>query len=425
MFIDRTKIYVKAGNGGNGAVSFRREKYVAAGGPDGGDGGSGGNIVFKADKGMTSLVSFKYKHKFVAENGMSGAGRKFHGKNGEDLIISVPLGTVIKDAESGNILADISNDEPVVICKGGAGGFGNKHFATPTRQTPRFAKAGIEGAERELILELKVIADVGLVGMPSVGKSSILARISAATPEIASYHFTTKSPVLGIVTTADEKSFVCADIPGLIEGASEGAGLGHEFLRHVDRCRMLIHVVDAASTELRDPVEDIKIINKELYKYSSALAKRPQIIAANKCDAISDEALYEKLESYCRDNGIDMYPISAVTGDGIKELLRAVASKLETLEPIKIYEPEEDPNAPKIAENEDHGFTVSRQNRDFFVEAQWLKKVVASINYNDYESFNYFQKVLRNAGIFDALCEKGIEDGDTVHVYEMEFEYVK
>ncbi len=424
MFIDRTEIYVKAGNGGNGAVSFRREKYVAAGGPDGGDGGCGGDIVFVADRGMTSLVSFKYKRKFVAENGGNGAGRKFHGKNGENLIVRVPLGTVIRDKESGNILADISDDEPVVICKGGKGGFGNKHFATPTRQTPRFAKAGIEGRERTLKLELKVIADVGLVGMPSVGKSSLLARISAATPEIASYHFTTKSPILGIVTVNEEKSFVCADIPGLIEGASEGAGLGHEFLRHVDRCRMLIHVVDAASTEGRDPVDDMRIINAELANYSAELASRPQIVAANKCDAVEDKELYEKLLSYCKQNGTAVYPISAVTGEGIKELLFAVSEKLETLEPVKVYEKEEIADAPEELEH-DHGFEVIRENDDFYIEAEWLKKVADSINYNDYESMNYFQKVLRNAGIFAELERRCIKDGDTVHVYGMEFDYVK
>ncbi len=424
MFIDKTKIYVKAGNGGNGAVSFRREKYVAAGGPDGGDGGRGGDIIFVADYGKTSLIDFKYKRKFVAENGGNGAGRKFHGKNGENTVISVPLGTVIKDADSGMILADISSDEPVVICKGGKGGFGNKHFATPTRQTPRFAKAGIEGAERNLLLELKVLADVGLVGMPSVGKSSLISKISAATPEIAGYHFTTKSPVLGIVTTDIEKSFVCADLPGLIEGASEGAGLGHQFLRHVERCRMLIHVVDAASTEGRDPVEDMKIINAELKNYSAELEKRPQIVAANKCDAISDRELYDKLISYCKQQGVEVYPISAATGEGIKELLYAVSARLETLPPVKIYEPEQDPVAEEVKEK-DHSFTIRQQNRDFYVEAEWLKKVVMSINYNDYESLNYFQRVLKNSGIIAALEEKGIEDGETVHVYDMEFDFVK
>lgn len=424
MFIDKTKIYVKAGNGGNGAVSFRREKYVAAGGPDGGDGGCGGDIVFIADYGKTSLIDFKYKRKFVAESGGNGAGRKFHGKNGEDLIISVPLGTVIRDADSGKILADISNKEPVIICKGGKGGFGNKHFATPTRQTPRFAKAGIEGKERNLVLELKVIADVGLVGMPSVGKSSLLSKISAATPEIAGYHFTTKNPILGIVKTDIEKHFVCADLPGLIEGASQGAGLGHQFLRHVERCRMLIHVVDAASTEGRNPVEDMKIINSELENYSSELIKRPQIVAANKCDAIEDTELYDELVNYCKENGIEIYRISAATGEGIKELLRAVALKLETLPPVKIYEAEEIATAEEIKEK-DNSFTIRQENRDFYVEAQWLKKVVMSINYNDYESLNYFQRVLRNNGIIEALENKGIEDGDTVHVYDMEFDFVR
>lgn len=424
MFIDRAEIYVKAGNGGNGAVSFRREKYIAAGGPDGGDGGIGGDIIFVADYGKTSLIDFKYKRKFIAENGGNGAAKKFHGKNGENLTISVPLGTIIKDKESGNILADISSSEPVVIAKGGKGGFGNKHFATPTRQTPRFAKAGIEGKERTLILELKVLADVGLVGMPSAGKSSLLSKISAATPEIASYHFTTKSPVLGIVSTDIDKSFVCADIPGLIEGASEGAGLGHEFLRHVDRCRMLIHVVDAAGTEDRDPVEDVKIINKELENYSEELAKRPQIIAANKCDMPDENGNIEKLEKYCKENGIEMYKISALTGEGVKELLRAVAKRLDKLPPIKVYEVQEEAVKTEVLEK-GHGFEITRENDDFFVEAEWLKKVVASINYNDYESLNYFQRVLRNNGIFAALEEKGIKDGDTVHVYDMEFDYVK
>lgn len=424
MFIDRTKIYVKAGNGGNGAVSFRREKYVAAGGPDGGDGGNGGNIIFKADTGKTSLIDFKYKRKFIAENGGNGAGRKFHGKNGEDLIVTVPLGTIIRDDDTGKILADISDMEPVVICKGGKGGFGNKHFATPTRQTPRFAKAGIEGVERNLRLELKVIADVGLVGMPNAGKSSLLSRISAATPEIAGYQFTTKSPVLGIVSAGEEKSFVCADIPGLIEGASEGAGLGHEFLRHVDRCRMLIHVVDGAGTEGRDPLDDIRVIEAELANYSEELAARPKVFAANKVDAYSETDYFKKLREYAEEKGIKLFVISAVTGEGIKELVRSVASQLETLPPVKVYEKEQDAVAESVEEG-DHSFTVTRQNDHFYVEAEWLKKVVASINYNDYESLNYFQRVLKNSGIFKALEEKGVKDGDTVHVYDMEFDYVK
>ena len=426
MFVDNVKIYIKAGDGGNGAVSFRREKYVAAGGPDGGDGGHGGNVVFRVDEGTNTLLAFRYKHKFVAARGGDGKGGKFHGATADDLVILVPPGTLIRDAESGKIIHDMSEDDGAdfIACRGGRGGWGNRHFATPTRQVPMFAKNGTEGQEREVILELKMIADVGLIGYPSVGKSSILARISAAKPKIADYHFTTLSPNLGVVRTGGESGFVAADIPGLIEGAADGAGLGHAFLRHVDRCRLLLHVVDISCFEGRDPVEDVKQINYELARYSPELAERPQIIVANKCDSLDREIVdVDAFEAFIKENGWELFYISAVTGEGVDALIRRVALRLEELPPIKVYEKEYAPE--DIVVGGERETVIRRENDTFYVEGEWIKNVMGQINFSNYESLNYFQKVLQNGGVFEMLEAKGCRDGHTVSIYDFEFDYVK
>ncbi len=425
MFVDNVKIYIKAGDGGNGAVSFRREKYVSHGGPDGGDGGNGGNIVFRVDEGSNTLLAFKYRHKFIAGNGGNGKGGKFHGATAEDLIISVPKGTLIKDTESGRILHDMTEGDGAdyICCRGGRGGWGNRHFATPTRQVPMFAKNGTKGEEREVTLELKMLADVGLIGYPSVGKSSILARISSAKPKIADYHFTTLSPNLGVVSTGPESGFVAADIPGLIEGAADGAGLGHEFLRHVDRCRLLLHVVDISCFEGRDPVEDIKLINRELERYSPELASRPQIILANKADVLDRDAVdIEAFESFVGENGWELLYVSAATGEGLDEMIKLVAERLEELPPLKIYD------AEVIADEASAGgkeTVIRRFNDTYFVEGDWLYNLMGQINFSDYESLNYFQNVLKKSGVFEALEAKGCRDGDTVSIYDFEFDYVK
>ena len=425
MFVDNVRIYIKAGDGGNGAVSFRREKYVSHGGPDGGDGGNGGNIVFRVDEGSNTLLAFKYRHKFIAGNGGNGKGGKFHGATAEDLIISVPKGTLIKDTESGRILHDMTEGDGAdyICCRGGRGGWGNRHFATPTRQVPMFAKNGTKGEEREVTLELKMLADVGLIGYPSVGKSSILARISSAKPKIADYHFTTLSPNLGVVSTGPESGFVAADIPGLIEGAADGAGLGHEFLRHVDRCRLLLHVVDISCFEGRDPVEDIKLINRELERYSPELASRPQIILANKADVLDRDAVdIEAFESFVGENGWELLYVSAATGEGLDEMIKLVAERLEELPPLKIYD------AEVIADEASAGgkeTVIRRFNDTYFVEGDWLYNLMGQINFSDYESLNYFQNVLKKSGVFEALEAKGCRDGDTVSIYDFEFDYVK
>ncbi|MBQ8415834.1 MAG: GTPase ObgE [Clostridia bacterium] len=426
MFVDNVKIYIKAGDGGNGAVSFRREKYVAAGGPDGGDGGHGGNVVFRVDEGTNTLLAFRYKHKFVAQRGGDGKGAKFHGATAEDLVIPVPPGTLIKDAESGKILHEMSEDDSAeyIACKGGRGGWGNRHFSTPTRQVPMFAKNGTEGQEKEVILELKMIADVGLIGYPSVGKSSILARISAAKPKIAEYHFTTLSPNLGVVRTGGESGFVAADIPGLIEGAADGAGLGHAFLRHVDRCRLLLHVVDISCFEGRDPVEDIQKINHELARYSAELSTRPQIIIANKSDALDPEIVdIPAFEGFVKKNGWELLYVSAATGEGLEEMIRLVAERLLELPPIKIYESEY--AAEEVSVDGGRETLIRRENDTFLVEGEWLKNLMGQINFSDYESLNYFQKVLQNSGVFEALEKKGCREGHTVSIYGFEFDYVK
>lgn len=423
MIVDHVKIYVKAGNGGNGCVSFHREKYVSHGGPDGGDGGRGGNIVLTIDKGANTLLEYQYRHKFVAKNGGDGMTDKFHGANAEDIILPVPPGTVVKDAESGQIICDMSGEEPFILCHGGRGGWGNRHFATPTRQVPRFAKSGTKGEEKEVILELKMLADVGLIGMPSVGKSSILAQISSARPKIADYPFTTLSPNLGVVKTGDGKGFVAADIPGLIEGASEGAGLGYEFLRHVERCRLLLHVVDAASVEGRDPVEDMIMIQAELEKFSMDLALLPQIVIANKADLAISEQL-DELREYVQSRGMELLCVSALTGEGISDMIHRVAQVLETLPPIRVYESTYE--APKtVIDRSDHAVTITRQGAVWTVEGEWLWRLCGSVNFEDRESLMYFQRVLRTSGVIDEMVRAGVRDGDSVEIYDFAFDFIQ
>ncbi len=427
MFIDNIKVYLKAGDGGNGAVAFHREKYVNAGGPDGGDGGRGGNIIFKVDESANTLLAFRYKRKFVAENGDNGNGGKRHGKTGADTVIPVPPGTLIKDPVSGKIIFDMASADEFVICRGGRGGWGNRHFATPTRQIPRFAKSGTKGEEREVLLELKMLAEVGLIGFPNVGKSSILSRISSAKPKIANYHFTTLSPNLGVVSGKGERGFLAADIPGLIEGASEGLGLGHAFLRHVDRCRLLIHVVDISCADGRDPIGDMKKIDEELYKYSKELASRPQMIAANKIDSVlmEDEAYVKEFLDYCKELGRIVVPVSALTGEGLDELVSVASDELAKLPPLTVYEAEYMPeNDVAISEKDVMETTVRRENNKFVVEGEWLFNFMGKINFSDYESLNFFQRVLAKNGVIDKLREAGVEEGDTVSIYDFEFDFM-
>lgn len=424
MFADKVDISVKAGDGGNGAVSFHREKYVAAGGPDGGDGGKGSDIVFVADDSLSTLIDFRYKKKYVAPNGEAGGAKRCSGKSMEPTIIRVPRGTVVKDAKTGRIMADISGDEPVIIAHGGKGGWGNMHFATPTRQIPRFAKPGFPGERFDITLELKLLADVGLVGFPNVGKSTLISVVSAAKPKIANYHFTTLSPVLGVVKRG-EKSFVMADIPGLIEGASEGAGLGHEFLRHVERCRLIIHVVDVSGVEGRDPIEDYEKINAELANFSEELSELPQIVAANKCD-IADEEQIARFEKYIADKGLKLFRISAATTEGTAELMDEACTELDKLPPVKRFEPtpltlEE---IERMAE-EKRSFSIENADGVYIVTADWLAPILYNCNMEDYESLQYFQRVLRQSGIIDELERMGIEEDDVVSIYDFEFNYVR
>lgn len=421
MFVDTVKIKVKAGDGGNGCVSFHREKYVAAGGPDGGDGGKGGNVIFVADNSLNTLVDFRFKKKFIAPNGEDGRYKNMTGKTAHDLIIKVPLGTILRDVESGKIIKDISDDTPYVVAKAGKGGWGNQHFATSTRQIPRFAKSGIEGEEKEITLELKLIADVGLLGFPNVGKSTLLSVLSAARPKIANYHFTTLTPNLGVVSVEEGTSFVMADIPGIIEGASEGAGLGHEFLRHVDRCRLLVHIVDISGSEGRNPIEDFEKINEELKLYSPELAKRPQIVVGNKADAISDPEILKSFTDYINEKGYSFYLISAATKDGIQKLLSAIVLKLAELPPITVFETDFVP--VEVIQSND--VTITAEDGYYNIEANWLKKVAFSVNYDDSDSLQYFQRVLKNAGVFKKLEKEGIQEGDTVSIYGIEFDYIK
>ena len=422
MFVDIAKIKIKAGDGGAGAVAFHREKYVAAGGPNGGDGGKGGDIVFVVDDNLATLADFRYKRKYAAKNGLPGGGDRKHGKNGEDLEIRVPRGTVIKEINSGAVMADMSKTERFVAAKGGKGGWGNQHFATPTRQVPRFAKPGIPGEEWEISLELKLLADVGLLGYPSVGKSSLISVVSQAKPKIGDYHFTTLVPNLGVVYMGEGNSFVLADIPGLIEGASEGIGLGHEFLKHVERCRLLVHIVDVSGHEGRDPKEDFARINEELIKFNPELAQRPQIVAGNKIDMAEPEQI-EEFKNWVEKQGYEYYSICAPISEGTNELMNAVWNKLQTLPPIKEYEVEEIPLESLI--RKDEGIRITQPEEGFFVvEAGWFPRVLRGIDVDDYESLQYMQNVLEKSGVFDALRQRGIQEGDTVSIYDIEFEYV-
>lgn len=425
MFVDQAKIYIKAGDGGDGAVSFHREKYVAAGGPDGGDGGKGGDIVFVVDDNISNLIDFRYKRKYVAEKGQNGGAKNCSGRNAPDLVVKVPRGTVVKEIKSGRILADLSTDEPAVIAHGGKGGRGNAHFATSTRQIPKFAKPGFRGDEYEVMLELKLIADVGLVGFPNVGKSTLISVVSAAKPKISNYHFTTLTPVLGVVKIEEGKSFVMADIPGLIEGASEGVGLGHEFLRHVERCRLIVHVIDVSGSEGRDPIEDFKAINHELENFSMELAEAPQIVAANKSDMATPEQV-ERLRNYVEDQGLLFYEISAATTKGTKELMYVVWERLSVLPPVKQFEAQpltQEELDDKLISKKD--FRVTVEDGVYFVEADWLLDILRTANMDDYSSLQYFQNVLRTSGIIDKLEEMGIEEGDTVSIFDFEFEYLR
>ena len=422
MFIDKATIKIKAGDGGNGAVAFHREKYITSGGPDGGDGGKGGDIVFRVDDNLSTLADFKYKRKYKAPNGADGQGGRRNGRKAEDLIIKVPRGTLIREKESGTLMADMSTDESFIAAKGGKGGWGNSHFATSTRQTPRFAKGGAPGEEWEVVLELKLLADVGLLGFPNVGKSSFISVVSQAKPIIADYHFTTITPVLGVVSLGEGSSFVIADIPGLIEGASEGVGLGHAFLRHVDRCRMLVHIVDVAGSEGRDPIEDFEKINLELEHFNPELAQRPQIVVANKIDLAEPEQRL-RFRSYIEEKGYEYFEMCAPISEGTKEVLNAVAAKLQTLPPVKQYESEEIPLDTLLAK-QNTGFTITVEDDVYIVEAEWLIRILCRTDLDDYESLQYFQRVLISSGIIDALREKGIQEGDIVSIYDFEFEFM-
>lgn len=423
MFVDVAKIKIKAGDGGDGAVSFHREKYVASGGPDGGDGGKGGNVVFVADSNLSTLADFRYKRKYLAQKGENGKAARRNGKNAPDLVIHVPIGTLVKDAETGRLMADVSTKEPVVVARGGKGGWGNTHFATPTRQTPRFAKPGLPGEEFDVQLELKLLADVGLVGFPNVGKSTLVSVVSQAKPVIANYHFTTITPVLGVVSMGEGSSFVMADIPGLIEGAWEGTGLGHQFLRHVERCRLLVHIVDISGSEGRDPIEDFEIINSELEKFNPELAKRPMLVAGNKCDLATDEQI-ENFKNYVEGKGYMFFPIMAAIRYDVDPLLNKIQEMLSKLPPIAVYEAE--PVPVVVAENVGkHDVKITVHDGIYFVEGKWLLNVIKSVNFDDYESLHYFQKVLINSGVIDALRDAGINEGDTVSIYDLEFDFVE
>ncbi|MBD8946424.1 MAG: GTPase ObgE [Clostridiales bacterium] len=422
MFADIATITVKAGNGGNGLVSFHREKYVAAGGPDGGDGGNGGDVVLVADAQLSTLTDFRYKKIYKAGNGQDGRAKKSSGKNGENILISVPAGTLVKDAESGKIIADLKKSgDRFIAAKGGRGGWGNVHFATPTRQVPKFAKPGQKTVERTLTLELKLLADVGLVGFPNVGKSTLLSAVSSARPKIANYHFTTLEPNLGVVTAGEAGSFVMADIPGIIEGANTGIGLGHEFLRHIERTRILLHIVDISGTEGRNPVEDFDIICEEMEKFNPALAQKPQIAVGNKMDVLYDDSLQKEFENAMKERGIEVFFISAAAHKGTQELMKTVASKLKEI-PIPEFDVEEDDfESVKMAGKD---FDISVQNNVYSVQGDVILKIIESTNFDDYESLQFFQNALRTNGIIAALVEAGIEEGDTVKLYDIEFEFV-
>lgn len=421
MFIDVAKIKIQAGNGGNGCVSFHREKYVANGGPDGGDGGQGGNVVLVADDNLSTLMDFRYKRKYAAQNGEDGGTKNCTGKDAPDLVIKVPRGTLVLDNASGRIIVDVSGDAPVILAKGGKGGWGNQHFATPTRQIPRFAKPGYPGESMEVRLELKLIADVGLIGFPNVGKSTLISVISAAKPKIANYHFTTLSPVLGVVRVDDEVSFVAADIPGLIEGAAEGAGLGHGFLRHIERCRLLLHLVDVSGFEGRDPKEDFAIINAELASFSPELATRPQIVLASKCDIATPEQVQE-FKDFVEEQGYEFHAISSATHTGVAELPGYVWKELQKLPPPIFFEPDYvAPEEPADART----FTIEKmEDGSFYIDSPWLERILGGSDMDDYESLQYFQRQLESAGVLEKLIQLGVQEDDTIRIGEYEFDYV-
>ncbi len=422
MFVDKVRITVIGGRGGDGAVAFHREKYVAAGGPDGGDGGHGGSVILRVSDHMTTLLDFRYKRKYQAGAGANGQGRNMAGKRGEPLVIQVPRGTVVRDAATNQIIVDMSTGEDFVIAKGGRGGWGNSHYATATRQIPRFAKSGRPGVEREVILELKLLADVGLVGFPNVGKSTLLSVTSNARPKIANYHFTTLFPNLGVIYVDEGVSFVMADIPGIIEGAADGAGLGHDFLRHIDRCRLLVHVIDVSGSEGRDPVEDFDAICAELKNYSVDLSNRPMIVAANKIDLMMPESdNLERLRAHVEAAGCELYEISAGTTQGTKNLMRVVAQRLSTLPPVTIYEPEY--VAPEVTAGTPEELEIDHYGNTWLITGKWLEHLVMDINFDDYEARNHFDLLLRRSGLFKRLEEMGIQDGDTVDIYDFQFEY--
>ena len=423
MFTDYVKIHAQAGKGGNGAISFRREKYVAAGGPDGGDGGKGGDVYFKVDKDANTLIEFRYKKKFKAENGENGEGGHRYGKSGEDLYIPVPIGTVVKDTETDEVLADLSEpDQVALILKGGRGGKGNSHFATSTRQAPRFAQDGEPGEEKDLTLELKLLADVGLIGFPNVGKSTFLSVVTSATPKIANYHFTTIEPNLGVVKSKYGDSFVIADIPGIIEGASEGVGLGIQFLRHIERTRLLLHFIDVSGTEGRNPVDDYYKVNEELKKYSEKLSKRTQIIVANKADIITDENLYKELEKVAKEHNQKIFKISGATGEGVEELMNYVSKTLKTLPKENLIEIKEKEKVYTLKDEPD--FTITKIKGAFVVKGEKIDNIMRKVNIGDYESLFYLHRKLDEIGLNQALKKQGIKDGDIVKIgdYEMEWE---
>ena len=425
MLADTAHIFVEAGNGGHGLVSFHREKYVAAGGPDGGDGGHGGDVIFIVDEKLSTLMDFRYRKHYKAQNGEDGRAAKCSGKNGQDLFVKVPVGTIIKDAETDRVIADLKQiGQQFVVAKGGNGGWGNCHFATATRQIPRFAKSGTEGEKREIVMELKLLADVGLVGFPNVGKSTLLSVVSDARPKIANYHFTTLEPNLGVVDLGIGRSFVMADIPGIIEGASEGIGLGHEFLRHVERTRLLIHVVDASGIEGRNPIEDFDLINKEIEMYNPTLATRTQIVAANKKDLVYDSEIYDSFCAEMEKRGYKVFQISAATNSGVSDLMNYVASILDDI-PVPVLYDESEDEVQIIAYEDEAPFTCRVEDGVYIVEGRWLKRLLGSTNFEDNESLQYFQNALRKKGVIKALEKLGISEGDPVQMYEVEFDYIK
>ena len=423
MFIDKARIFVKSGNGGNGAVSFRREKYVPAGGPDGGDGGNGASVIFEVDLGLRTLMDFKYQRKYVAEHGEDGSKKRKAGKNGEDLILKVPPGTIIRDEATGLVIADLKEEgDRAVVARGGRGGKGNQHFANAVRQAPAFARSGSDGVEKWVVLELKMIADVGLLGFPNVGKSTFLSVVTKAKPKIANYHFTTLTPNLGVVQTKFGESFVLADIPGLIEGAAEGVGLGHDFLRHVERTKVLIHIVDISGLEGRDALEDFDKINDELKLYNEKLSTRPQVVVANKMDILEDESVFDEFKNELEGRGYKVFKMSAATRQGVDDVIAYVSELLREAEEIELVS-EEEMFRPELDEQQDEGLQIDIEDGVYVVTGKSLRRIMYSVNFDDMESLQYFQKAMESQGVFDRLREMGIEDGDTVRIYEIEFEF--